>query len=152
SKPASARPFVGRAAELAQLLDGIETTCGGQGTLFVIAGDAGIGKTRLATEFARTARARGATVRWGRCWEASGAPPYWPWVEVVRDITRGLAPAAREEIVKDEPYLAQIAPGLADPGVADGVEAPTHGDPETARFLLFDAVARLLRRASSTAP
>jgi KaiC/GvpD/RAD55 family RecA-like ATPase len=46
----------------------------------LVAGEPGIGKTRLAEELATQATARGALVLWGRCWEGEGAPAFWPWI------------------------------------------------------------------------
>ena len=48
------------------------------------AGEPGIGKTELARAFAQAARNDGALVLWGSAWEDGGAPPYWPWVQVLR--------------------------------------------------------------------
>lgn len=59
------------------------------GGLVLIAGEAGIGKTTLVTAAAHEARQRGALVLGGSCWEGS-APGYWPWVQVVRGMRRGL--------------------------------------------------------------
>ncbi|MGI8808827.1 MAG: ATP-binding protein [Acidimicrobiales bacterium] len=56
----------------------------GSGRLVLCAGEPGIGKTRLVEELAGLALARGAAVVWGRCVEADGAPPYWPWRQVQR--------------------------------------------------------------------
>jgi AAA ATPase-like protein len=58
------------------------------GVAFMIGGEAGSGKSRLADKLARDARRRGARVVWGRCWEAGGAPAYWPWVQVLRSRQR----------------------------------------------------------------
>src|SRR6266852_3313724 len=76
--------FVGREREMEVLLAGLEDAVAGRGRLVVIAGEPGIGKSRLADEFAAKAKARGVQVLWGRCWEAGGAPAYWPWVHSLR--------------------------------------------------------------------
>jgi hypothetical protein len=49
-----------------------------------VSGEPGIGKTELARAFARAAANDGALVLWGSAWEEGGAPPYWPWVQVLR--------------------------------------------------------------------
>ena len=54
------------------------------GRLILLAGEPGIGKSRLAEELVSQARGRGARVLVGRCWEAGGAPAYWPWVQSLR--------------------------------------------------------------------
>ena len=51
-------------------------------------GEPGIGKSRLADEVSSHARDRGFVALWGRGWEDAGAPPYWPWVQVLRSYVR----------------------------------------------------------------
>jgi DNA-binding SARP family transcriptional activator/tetratricopeptide (TPR) repeat protein len=72
--------FVGRPAELAALAGAWSAAAAGRGTAVVVTGEPGIGKTRLVEAFAARA---GAAVRWGRCAEVGGAPPYWPWQQVL---------------------------------------------------------------------
>ena len=62
----------------------LEETVSGRGRLVMLAGEPGIGKTRLAHELTSLANARGAIVLWGRCQERRGAPPYWPWLQAIR--------------------------------------------------------------------
>src|SRR5215831_9784509 len=78
------RAFVGREHELLELRQGLTEVLGGARRLFLISGEPGIGKTRLAEELSAEAQARGARVIWGRCWAGDGAPAYWPWIQVVR--------------------------------------------------------------------
>jgi DNA-binding SARP family transcriptional activator len=73
--------FVGREAELTELLAGLDDAFAGRGRLFLLTGEPGIGKSRLADDVITHARVRGARILVGRCWEAGGAPAYWPWVE-----------------------------------------------------------------------
>ena len=86
--------FVGRERELAELLGALEDALAGRGRLVLVAGEPGIGKSRLADELIRRARARGARVLVGRCWEAGGAPAYWPWVQSLRAYVRETEPEA----------------------------------------------------------
>ena len=76
--------FVGRERELAELTRSLEDAISGRGRLFLLTGEPGIGKSRLAEELARHARDRGALVLIGRCWEAGGVPAFWPWVQSLR--------------------------------------------------------------------
>src|SRR5688572_14749185 len=85
---AGTSPLIGRSRELATLLDGLGEADAGHPRLYLVAGEPGIGKSRLIEEFGRHAAARDATVLWGRCWEAGGAPPYWPWVQSLRAYLR----------------------------------------------------------------
>lgn len=73
--------FVGRDEELRDLGAAFAKT---HGSYLALAGEPGIGKTRLATEASALAEAAGYRVAWGRCWEAGGAPPLWPWIEALR--------------------------------------------------------------------
>src|SRR5439155_19653152 len=70
--------FVGRERELEVLQQALDDSLVRRGRLVLIGGEPGIGKSRLAEELADRAKAAGADVLWGRCWEAGGAPPYWP--------------------------------------------------------------------------
>jgi DNA-binding CsgD family transcriptional regulator len=145
------RVFVGREAELEVLLDGLRDAGSGRGCLVLLGGEPGIGKTRLANELAARAEAADAQVLWGRCWEAGGAPPYWPWAQVLRGLVRGLDPDELARIAAaNGAALGQLLPELADllPQLAD---APT-ASPEDARFRLFASVSGLLRDASGSRP
>ncbi|MEO8602920.1 MAG: AAA family ATPase, partial [bacterium] len=80
--------FVGRERELAELTAILAALPEGRGGAALLAGEAGIGKTKLADEAARHAAAAGARVCWGHGWDAGGAPAYWPWVQVMRALAR----------------------------------------------------------------
>jgi len=75
-------PFVGREGELSALCHSLDAACEGEVQLVAIAGEAGIGKTRLAQELSDHARRRGVGVYWGRCHDSRDGPAYEPWVEV----------------------------------------------------------------------
>lgn len=78
--------FVGRKAEMSQLQDRLTHAATGRGSVVLIAGEPGIGKSRFAEEVASRARASGFLVVWGRCRETEGAPAYWPWTQVLRPV------------------------------------------------------------------
>jgi hypothetical protein len=80
------RLLVGRARELERLVAALEDARSGRGAALLVSGEAGLGKSRLAEELARLARKAGHRVSWGRCWEAGEAPPFWPWVQVLRGL------------------------------------------------------------------
>jgi predicted ATPase len=88
--------FVGRDSELEELAAGLEDARKGQGRLFLLSGEPGIGKSRLVDEFTRRSVDRHVRVLWGRCWEAGGAPAYWPWVQLLRSSLRDVAPRPLE--------------------------------------------------------
>src|SRR3954447_4354368 len=85
--------LLGREGELTELCRGLDESLHGRGRLFLVSGEPGIGKTRLCDELATRAAERGVTLFWGRCWEAGGAPAYWPWLEVLN----GLIAALRQD-------------------------------------------------------
>jgi predicted ATPase len=87
----------------------------------------------------------------GPCWEAGGAPAYWPWVQALRTYIRdGDESQIRTEL---EPYAADIAQMLPELNelFPDLPPAPSL-DPEGARFRLFDSTASFLREAAATQP
>jgi len=88
--------FVGRAHELAQLGRALDATWAGSGTAVLVAGEAGIGKTRLASELAGRARGAGFEVLLGRSIDMVGTElPYLPFVEALRPLG-GLPQVDRE--------------------------------------------------------
>lgn len=143
--------FVGREPELGELLSGLEDALAGRGTLFLVAGEPGIGKSRLAEEVIAHARARGAHVLVGRCWEAGGAPAYWPWMQTLRAYMRESDPGTvRAQLGAGAADLAPILPDLRQQ-FPDLPEPPAL-DSEGARFRLFGATAEFLRNASEDRP
>jgi tetratricopeptide (TPR) repeat protein len=130
---------------------GLEEAVKGKGRLFFLVGEPGIGKSRLADEVVRQARRRGVQVLVGRCWEAGGAPAYWPWVQSLRRYVRETEPdALRAQVGAGAAELAQIVPELRE--LLPGLPEPTSAEAEGARFRLFDATAEFLRNASLVRP
>src|SRR6266487_2595592 len=76
--------LVGRRLAVGALRSAVDAAVGGAGGVVLLAGEAGMGKTALASEAVAYAKARGATAVWGTCWEGGGAPGFWPWIQVVR--------------------------------------------------------------------
>jgi tetratricopeptide (TPR) repeat protein len=144
-------PFVGRFPELAALEGALDEAADGRGSLFLVSGEPGIGKSRLTDEAAARARERGFVVLWGRCWEAGGAPPYWPWVQSIRGYLRDRHPGAlAEELGPGAADIARIMPEIGE--MLPGLPLPIEGDPESVRFRLFDSTAAFLRRAATQRP
>jgi predicted ATPase/DNA-binding SARP family transcriptional activator len=143
--------FVAREAELAQLVTGLDDAIAGRGRLFLFVGEPGIGKSRLAEELIQLARARRVEVLVGRCWEAGGAPAYWPWVQALRAHVGGTEPERlRAQLGRGGPDLAQLVPELRE--LFPDLPEPQPLVSESARFRLFEAVASLLRSAAETCP
>ncbi len=146
-------PFVGRAGELAALTADLDAAVGGRGGVVLVAGEPGIGKTRLAEELAARATARGAVVLWGRCWEGAGAPSFWPWVQVVRgyvQVQAGDPASLRHDLGSGAADIAQLVPAVHD--CIPDLPAPSPLEPEAARFRLFDSLAGFLRTAAARRP
>ena len=148
---ATARPFVGRAREMAALRAGVEAMLAGDGGLFFVVGEAGIGKTRTSGEIVAEARRRDVQVLVGRCHEGDGAPAYWPWVQAIRDWLARRPPAVTAAW---GPWSADVVVLL--PAVRDALPGPpppaSAGDGERERERLFDGVAAFLRAASAVQP
>jgi hypothetical protein len=126
-------PLIGRAPELRAGVDNLLAARSGGQRLIAIAGEAGIGKTRLALELDAEARAAGMLVVWGRGSEDSGA--YALWTAVLRE---GLAQAGE----LPPQTLAAVRRLAGDPGAT--AAEPAAGD----RARLFDSAARLLEQAA----
>ena len=141
------RIFVGRDDELERALRLWKEISGDGGRrLFLLAGEPGIGKTRLATELARTVHQDGATVLAGRCDEDLGVP-YQPFVEALRHY---VSHAAQPRLGRYGGELARLVPEVRE-RVA-GLPEPLQSDPESERYRLFDAVAAWLSDASVESP
>ena len=146
------RAFVGREREMAELCAGLEVPASDRRRVLLISGEAGIGKTRLAEEFASYAASRGTRVVWGRCWEGGGVPAYWPWIQALRTL---LADSALElPKISASAELAQLMPELRVSSESPNAAAATsaRSDPEQARFRLFDSVTSLLKDAARLQP
>jgi predicted ATPase len=137
---------------LAALQAVLEQALSGRGGGVMIAGEPGIGKTRTAQEFSEHATKQGASVLWGRCHEHAGAPPYWPWVQIIRSLLQSRAPEAP---------LGDLGPGAADiadlaPEIRDRLPRSGSGarvrDTAEARFHMFEAIRRLLAGACEHQP
>jgi DNA-binding SARP family transcriptional activator len=156
--------FIGRAREMGVLLAGLEKALHGRGVLFMLVGEAGIGKTRTAEELAVHAYLRGARVSWGRCYEGDGASAYWPWVQVLRTCMReGTAEELRSMMGTGAAQLVNLVPELRGtlPELPKGPPesaSPVGGlpepfiDVEQARFRLFDSVGTFLSNMAKRQP
>ncbi|MBL7524433.1 AAA family ATPase, partial [Frankia sp. CNm7] len=141
--------FVGRERELELLRGAWHGARAGRRGLVLLCGGPGIGKTRLAGELSREAHA-GGTVLYAGCQE-DPLVPYQPFVEALRQYVRGgHLDGARRRFGPGWGELARLIPELAHRGPGDG--APESDDPETRRYLMFEAVSALLTEACARAP
>ena len=133
--------FIGRSWERREIADVVAQTRAGSGGLVLIAGEPGIGKSLLARR--AVLDASDVDTIWASCWEGDDAPPYWPWVQVVRRLYDRL-PDTR---AVDRAALAVLVPDLIDAEPLD-----TSADPVGARARLFDAVVSLLEAVTTVTP
>jgi predicted ATPase len=150
--PRDAEAFVGRSRELAVLSAAQRQAATGDARLALVSGEPGIGKTELARAFARAAADDGALVLWGSAWEEGGAPPYWPWVQVLRSYARQAGARAFAEAAGPQAgVLAQLLPEL-EPAAAGSAGAGPAGSGPGARLTLFEAVCTVLDQVSRATP
>jgi DNA-binding SARP family transcriptional activator len=143
--------LIGRERELAMITTVLERALSGTGALVLVAGEPGIGKSRLAEVLAAGADERGARVAVGRSWEAGGAPPFWPWVQALRSYLRDAEPGAlREHVGRAGPELVAILPELRE--LLPDLPPPGTLESPDARFRLFESVASFLASASREEP
>lgn len=143
--------FVGRERELEQLRQALDDALAGQGRLVLVSGEPGIGKSRLVDELIQAARERHARVLVGRCWEAGGAPPYWPWVQALRTLVEEAeAEQLRAQLGAGAVDLAQLLPELRE--LFPDLPEPPPLESAGARFRLFEAASSFLRSASRARP
>lgn len=141
--------FVGREPETAELRLAFDDMLAGHGQVVLVSGDPGIGKTHLCDQFRAYAQQQNSAVYWAWCAEDEGAPPLWPWIQVVRShIARSGKSFPNEELPPGAKMMAEIIPELnvvRQPG-----SPPLY--PEQAQFLLFDAFSRMLISGAADKP
>jgi adenylate cyclase len=143
--------LIGRDAERAQLLQSIHQTRSGRGSLILLLGEAGIGKTRLAEEALAAARRLGCQTLVGRCYEQEDTPALIPYIEVLEEASRLMpAPVFRQAIGTSAPELAKLMPELHRlfPDMAAPLELP----PQLQQRFLFTNVREFLTRSGRSMP
>ncbi|HLZ69973.1 MAG TPA: AAA family ATPase [Dehalococcoidia bacterium] len=148
--PRRQAPFVGRQQELAALRACLAEAHAGRGGVTLLAGEPGIGKTRLLTELAGHARAAGTVVLTGHAYDGEGLPPYLPFIEALRGYVRACDPGAVPALPREGlAQLALLLPELHDR--SPDLPAGRMESPELDRYRLFEAVADLLAAAARAA-
>ena len=115
------RPIVTREAEVRQIGAALDATLRGSAKIVFLAGEPGVGKTRLAQEASLAAQARGYLVLTGRCQEPYQTMPYYPFVEALLAAVTNAAPAIREELPRSWPEVQRLLPGSLQDREASGV-------------------------------
>ncbi len=144
--------FVGRLRELETLREALDHSIAGRGRIVMLAGEPGIGKTRTAQELAVHAASHDATVLWGHCHEEAGAPPYWPWVQIIRGALRtACSGALLADVGTGAIDIADIVPEIRAlmPDLEPSVRLE---DAAQARFRMFDSIRQLFVSLCSRQP
>ena len=143
--------LIGRERERAQLLQSLNQAKTGSGSLVLLLGDAGVGKTRLAEDALAAARRLGCQTLVGRCYEQAGTPALIAYTEVLEEASR-LMPAAafRQAVAASAPELAKLMPELNRlfPGLAPPLQLPL----ELRQRYLFTNVREFLTRCGRFMP
>lgn len=140
-----ALPFVGRASIMQQLMSALDGAANSIGKLCLLSGEAGIGKTRCAEEFALLARRQGQQVWIGRCFQHGSAPAFWPFIQVLRAACSD--GTVNERLRADGlELLREIEP--RPPEAQGTTSALSRQDGE--RFWLFDRLSRWLCRSAAS--
>jgi tetratricopeptide (TPR) repeat protein len=144
-------PMVGREAERASLIEMLDKAASGQGSLVVIGGEPGIGKTRLAWDILEEARRRKMGAFIGHCYESEGAPPFIPWVEILEAAATVTPPVLFRQLMGDSaPELAKLLPELRR--IYPDIPAPLDLPAEEARRYLFKSMHAYIERATRNTP
>ena len=149
--PVYRRTFVGRDAELKQLHDGFDEALAGHGSLAMVVGEPGIGKTSLCEQLAAHVAERGGKTLVGHCYEeGSLSLPYLAFVEAVRSHVLVLEPEnLKAQIGQGADQLARIVPEIRE---RMQIELAPAGDPEEERYRLLQAASDFLRNAAAVQP
>ena len=135
TRPAGASGIVGRDVELSQLNAAWEAACRGEPAVMLLAGEAGIGKTRLADEAVILAEATGGRAVISRCYAAERSLFLQPFVEGLTQALAGLPAEGIHELAGTRgPVLAELLPDYAD---ALGGPEPGRSSPEAERRRAF---------------
>ena len=147
----NASAFVGRSSELKLLLGAAAGSDTGV-TLWLVAGDAGVGKTRLVDEVMARTGADAATIGRGSCrFTAQGALPFVAVTEALAALAAAHDPATTTDVLRSHPDLAVVLPDRS--GSGDATRDANHdASDDGSRLRLFDAIATLLERMSDIRP
>ncbi|MEE8519153.1 MAG: AAA family ATPase [Dehalococcoidia bacterium] len=149
--PVYRRTFVGRDAELKQLHDAFDEALAGHGSLAMVVGEPGIGKTSLCEQLAAYVAERGGKTLVGHCYEeGSLSLPYLAFVEAVRSHVLVLEPEdLKAQLGHGADELARVVPEIRE---RMQIELGAPGDPEEERYRLLQAASDFLRNAAASKP
>ena len=144
-------PPIGRDADLKRLTQQLDEALVGRGSLILIGGEPGIGKTHLASALLDAARSRGAFAVTGHCYEMEGSPPYLPFIEMLEHSARSVPlDTFRYALGDDAPEVVKLMPELRRmfPDIPPPLELP----PEQQRRFLFNGYRGFVERSTRLTP
>ncbi|MBI1880200.1 MAG: AAA family ATPase [Chloroflexi bacterium] len=145
------QPLVGRETEIRQLETLLRRVETGHGSVVILSGEQGVGKTRLAEETIERARARGMQVLYGAAYEQEGYLPYGPFVEAIRSGLAGhIGWDIRQRLGNLSQDLARLLPELAEAGLPPLAQPELELGQERQR--LFDAVVTTFKAFAQDVP
>ncbi len=149
--PVYRRTFVGRDAELKQLHDAFDEALAGHGSLAMVVGEPGIGKTSLCEQLAGYVAEKGGKTLVGHCYEeGSLSLPYLAFVEAVRSHVLVLEPDdLKAQLGRGADELARIVPEIRE---RMQIEPSPPGDPEEERYRLLQGASDFLRNTAAVQP
>jgi len=135
--------MVGREAEKQSLSEAYQEAQQGSGNIVLVRGEPGIGKSCLASTFAEEVKGESTWVVYGQCHETLGSPPFWPWLQILRNLqltddSLGLSPAA---IFADLAAAEKQQRNRSSSLLSDNIG--------TAQFLLFSKIANVITQYAS---
>ena len=143
--------FVDREDELRIFESALTSAISSVGKIVLLAGEPGIGKTRLVEEFSRYAEAHRIPVYLGHDYEGVGSPPYWPWTQIVREYVTGHRPEmVAREMGTGAADIARIVPEIHS--VVSGIESLPAVASDQERFRLFDSMSSFLKTVAERTP
>ncbi len=144
-------PLVDRVSELGTLKVILERATRGEGNLVFVAGEAGVGKTRLADELGALAREKHVVTLSGRCSRREGKIPYAPWIEMIHEFVRGNPTQLLFKVIGN--YGAEVAKLVPEVTTSLGpVNSISSGSVDQDRHRLIDAISQLVVNISQEGP
>ncbi|CAM3150566.1 hypothetical protein BST27_07020 [Mycobacterium intermedium] len=141
----SVSPLIARDAELAALDEALDHARRGTGSVRLVAGDTGIGKTRLARELSSLAQHHGCAVLWGGCSEQELSLPFLPFNEAIDGYLTTADPARlREQLGPTADAVGSVVPQLSN-----GASLPNDLSGAAVRLQLFEGVLAVLRTVAA---
>ena len=148
-RPLADPDLLGRDEQMHELLRLVDVAAAGSGRLCLVSGEPGIGKTRLLEALQRSVRHLDVQLHWGYSYEDVGLPPYFPWIQILRECLNQCEPPRRDAIVERwSDGLGALMPEFA----GEGSSAVDNLQSEHARMQVYVAVSQVLFELSADRP